>query len=220
MSEHVWTFPPEDAAPATPAAETAGQKITDHVAQATERLTQQFKTKAKIVSFLGACVEPVQRLENALWQLLTERSIDTAIGVQLDDIGSKVGQPRLGFSDTDYRRLIKARIAANRSAGLVSDLIKISVAVVNDVAATIDIDQQGVAAVVVTIEGVIISETTASILIDFLRDSVAAGVRVLLEYPTALGTDVFRFLGGTPVSDGFADAGTPGTGGKFASVKE
>lgn len=59
-----------------------------------QRLLQQFKTATKLIAFIDALIEGQAELETVLEQLLTERSLDTAIGDQLDIIGEIVGQPR------------------------------------------------------------------------------------------------------------------------------
>jgi hypothetical protein len=50
----------------------------------------------------------------------------TATGFRLDWIGAKVGQRRIGPTDAVYRLYILARIAVNRSAGQVADLIRVA----------------------------------------------------------------------------------------------
>lgn len=156
-------------------------KITDHVVQALARRSQQFKNKTKYENLLSALTQEVQPMEDALWQLFTERTIDTAIGAQLDDIGLIVGQLREGLSDSDYRRLVRARISVNNSQGLVADLIGVSVLIVDDATAEIIIKQQPTAAVVVQILETIPTSAVVGFLIDFLLDTVSAGVRLILE---------------------------------------
>ena len=104
-----------------------------------------------ITKLLTALVTPHQPLEDAWQQLRLLRSVDTAVGVQLDMIGEIVGQERGGMVDDDYRRFVRARIAANISDGRVFDLIKVATLVVNDDDTTIQLDLQGNAAVVVRI---------------------------------------------------------------------
>ena len=160
-------------------------QITDHTAQALERLCEQFKGKANIVKLLTALTGTVQEAETALWDLFTMRSVDTAAGVYLDAIGEIVGQERGGLADVDYRRLIRARIATNRSRGTISDVLRIADLVLNDPSAYLEIDNQGAAAYVLRVLNVSITDELAELLIEFLRAATAAGVRVVLEYSTA-----------------------------------
>lgn len=156
-------------------------QITDHVQQALARLSQQFKGKTQVEAMLSALTGNVQEVETALWQLLTERAVDVAIGVHLDTIGQIVGQQREARSDEDYRRFIQARIAANRSRGTIPDVLRIANLVLNDPAAYLQIDNQGAAAYVLRIMNVPISDDVAELLMSFLRNITSAGVRVILE---------------------------------------
>ncbi len=178
------------------------ERITDHVARALARLKQQFKDKPRLEAFLSLLVGPAQPLEDALWQLLVERQIDTAIGVQLDKLGKIVGERRLGRDDETYRRLIRARISTNNSDGLVEDLIQVAGAVLNDPTATPEVVTEGIAAAVLRVQGVVIDNDTANVLIDLLSEAIVAGVRMILEYSITddghTGTDhLFTFDEGT-----------------------
>jgi hypothetical protein len=133
----------------------------------------------KIVALLAT---PFQSLENALQQLLFERSIDTAVGEQLNVIGRLVGQPRNGLGDDDYRRYCRARVATNRANGTYENLITVTDLIVYDDDAYYELERQNHATVVVRINNFQMSEALADILISFLKDTVSAGVRVILEY--------------------------------------
>ena len=156
-------------------------QITDHVQQALDRLAQQFKGKPSVESMLSSLAGNVQEVETALWQLLTERSVDVAIGVHLDAIGEIVGQPRNALGDEDYRRFISARIAANRSRGTIPDVLRVANLVLNDPTAYLEIVNGGIATYVLRIMNVPISDATAEILMSFLRAITSAGVRAIME---------------------------------------
>lgn len=66
----------------------------DHLEQARDRVTEQFKGKPVIDLYLQLLIEQQQDLEKVFKDLLQLRSIDTAFGEQLDVIGRIVGQPR------------------------------------------------------------------------------------------------------------------------------
>lgn len=136
---------------------------------------------------------PFQSIETALQQLLTERSIDTAIGAQLDVIGRLVGQPRNGLDDETYRRYCRARIATNKSNGTIENLITVTELIVYDDDGYYEIDNQGVAAVVVRVQNLSITEELADVLIAFLKDTVSAGVRVILEYFETTPGNTFKW---------------------------
>src|SRR5687768_3990656 len=112
-------------------------------------------TNEKLLAVLAT---PFQSLESALQQLLTERSIDTAIGAQLDVIGRVVGQKRNGMSDDDYRRYCRARIATNRANGTVENLITITDLIIYDDDAVYEVESQGIATVVVRVQNLSVTE--------------------------------------------------------------
>lgn len=189
MSTVTWYIPGGPASSPTVETELAAGKV-DHVAAALARLPQQFRGKPKIEALLTALVTPCASLEDALWQLLVERGVDSAIGAQLDQLGGVVGQERGGLSDADYRRYIRARIAANRSRGNFEDLIRVANLVINDDAATIEtVTQNGT--VVVRLRGVLATDSLAGVVLSFLQDSVSGGIRVVLESFLVADSDTF-----------------------------
>ncbi len=135
-----------------------------------------------ITKLVTALIGPGQSTENALRQLYAERRVDTAIGVQLDVLGRLVGQLRLGLSDDMYRRVLRARISANRSKGTIADAILVSSLVTDDDALTIELDNQGIGSFVVRLLGAPVTDDVAAILIGLLRDAASGGVRPILEY--------------------------------------
>lgn len=54
---------------------------------------------------------------DVLQQLIDEVDIDTAYGIQLDEIGEIVGEKRQGRNDTEYTLAIKTRVYLNSSNG-------------------------------------------------------------------------------------------------------
>ncbi|QDP50313.1 MAG: hypothetical protein Tp178MES00d2C33159851_103 [Prokaryotic dsDNA virus sp.] len=66
----------------------------EHLEIARERVTEQFKGKDIFDKFLQILVAGDNDIQEALKDLMQLRSIDTAVGVQLDNIGEIVGQPR------------------------------------------------------------------------------------------------------------------------------
>jgi len=96
-----------------------------HCDEAVLRLIAQYEDKPRMHALLCTFVGQIQELEVAIFDLYTERTIDTAVDAQLDALGSIVGQPRLGFVDANYRSFIKARIKINLSSGRPEELIEI-----------------------------------------------------------------------------------------------
>jgi hypothetical protein len=194
-------------------------QIVEHVEETLARLTIALKDKPRIAAFLMVFAEQTQAIENALWELLTERGIETAIGEQLDVIGRIVGQVRAGESDDIYRQLVRARISANFSKGLTEDLLRVASQILADEEDVyFEIESQRIADVVLRVLGVVMSAATAGNVVDLLGESVAAGVRILIEYPTDTDAETFRFDSADP-GKGWGDQGDAGVGGKLATVQ-
>lgn len=99
--------------------------ITDHQDQAVARLAHQFKEKTLIEGFVRSLTQEWQDLEQIFFDLVDDRLVSTAIGAQLDGIGSIVGEKRRGREDLAYRQAIIARIAINNSKGTPNEAITI-----------------------------------------------------------------------------------------------
>jgi len=98
-------------------------QITDHAERALDRLAAQFRDKPRIAAILNALSAEVQEVENMLFDLLNKRSIDGGEGVQLDKLGTIVGQPRRGRTDAEYRPALRARIRINLAQGQPNEII-------------------------------------------------------------------------------------------------
>jgi hypothetical protein len=178
----------------------------DHGAEMLARLPEQFRRKTDDPNhnekLLLAIAEQIQSLETACQQVLTQRTIDRGIGVQLDDIGKLVGEPRNGLDQETYRRRVRARISVHRSKGTIEDVIRVTTLVVFDDAATILVQPLPIAGVVVHVDGAVVSEAVAdTVLFEFLQATVAAGVRVILESGTTPPATRFAFDGTGPGYD-------------------
>lgn len=99
--------------------------VTDHEDQGVALLIAQFQDKPFIEILVRALMTQVQELENALWDLLTKRAIDTAVGAQLDVIGKIIGQPRGTFDEVSYRTFIRGRALVNRSSGTTDQMVEL-----------------------------------------------------------------------------------------------
>ncbi len=149
-----------------------------------------------VEKFLGALLGPCQDIEDAFQQLKVGRTIDSAVGVQLEAIGKLVGRDRNGVADDEiYRRYVRAQITTNKSDGLIEDLLTVADLVIYDDDAVYHIENQGAAALVLRVEGIVLSDELAELLISFLRRAVAGGVRVILEYYSTPIADVMHWNG-------------------------
>lgn len=150
--------------------------------------------ESNTVKVLRALLTPAAALEAAFQQLLTERNVNTAVGAQLDAVGKLVGRARQGVADDEvYRRFIRATISANKSDGLIEDLLTIARLVVDDDDASFVFDNQGAAAYVLRVEDVAVSESTARVLIALLIKATAGGVRGVLGWTEEPPANVGRW---------------------------
>lgn len=89
----------------------------------------QYSGKPKAEGTVSAFVAPVV-MDSLPLQIQTAFNIDTAVGVQLDVLGKYVGVSRsartftalVSLDDSDYRLLIKMKIAKNHSYATLSDI--------------------------------------------------------------------------------------------------
>jgi hypothetical protein len=160
----------------------------------------------KLLDLTRTLSAPFERVEQALIDAYYARRLESASGVRLDDLGKLVGQPRDGFGDTDYRRVIGARIAINRSTGVRSDLIRIALAILNTPGSKVRVTGGGGVAFVDTWDTAV-STPLATLIYKFLREAIEATVRLGVVYTTTPG-NAFAFSpddNDLISPDGFAD---------------
>jgi hypothetical protein len=167
---------------------------TDHES-ATARLIEHF-TKPNLVALLASYLEQVQDLENAAFEVLLERIIDNAVGVQLDVLGTIVGQPRTDPDDERYRSLIRGKIAANKSRATPPDVLAIARALLLPGGETFAIREEPPAQMRIRVIDPLVS-LDADLLFLMLNKSRAAGVRLMLDYNSALAGDITKILFGS-----------------------
>lgn len=95
----------------------------DHVEQGLSRLLSQFNESPYLQEFLTIYLEKAQEIEDALFEILTERGIFTAVGQQLDVIGLLFNISRLGRDDPTYRAALFEAISKSSSSGTHSEII-------------------------------------------------------------------------------------------------
>jgi len=99
--------------------------IPDQGAVAVSQTQFQFRDKTNYIAVIQALCSGVQTVEDNLFALLVDGTIDNAAGDALDQWGTLVGQPRGGLVDYDYRNFIKAKLLVNRCNGTTDALITI-----------------------------------------------------------------------------------------------
>lgn len=81
-------------------------------------------TKTNLQKFIYAIAQQLQTINTVELQLFNQRWLSTAVGVQLDGIGSILGLARLpGQSDSDYREALQFQVFINRSTGTPEEAI-------------------------------------------------------------------------------------------------
>lgn len=107
-------------------------KIEDHEEQALAQLITQYRDKPDLEHWIRSYARESQELEDVLWDIIEQRTVDSATGDLLQKIGKIVGQPYRGEGDEAYRVLVKARIAINRSNGQWRDLRTVTAVLLAD----------------------------------------------------------------------------------------
>ena len=180
------------------------------------RVYEQFKGKPAIDSIVQALARQADASE-AMWQQLAAIwSIDDNVGEQLKRIGRLVGQLHAGESDATYRQYLRARILANRSRGLVNDLLAVVDAMVGG-GSSARVTMSPTATVVVRLLSPTLDPIAALVFASLLRAATEAGVGVIGEYQPTTTALAFAFDGGAS-GLGFADAGLTNTAGALAGA--
>lgn len=162
---------------------------TEITQAAIARLVPALWGKPRIAAILQSWVDEVQELELAIFASIDARLLDNAAGVRLRVLARLVGQRDFGWSDDDLRAAVRARIRANRSDGLSSD--------VRDVAALLApgstfkvLDGAGPLTMVLRWTSAVGLDWRA--LLDILSDTRPGGVRLTVTRPLTAHTLTFN----------------------------
>lgn len=154
-------------------------KITDHLDKGLSALIEQYKESTNLKALLSSFVSRAQGLEDVSYDVLVKRSIDNAEGVQLDDIGAVVNQPREGEDDNVYRVRLRARIKVNISEGTVENLIVI----LNLITGTsIEVIDDGNASASINIRSAAVTNEVALISGQFTQDAKPVGIDIVITW--------------------------------------
>jgi hypothetical protein len=198
-------------------------QIEDHDQLAKDKLAQQFKSKDNVARFLETFSRQIQELENVSFQLLLERALCTAVGEQLDGLGSIIGLLRDSPDDELYRFSLQAEIAVLTSGGTIEDLIQMVDAALGDVPIIQLIESPPAALLIIATEEAIDPDVAARVPAKVAR-AKAAGVLaqfIWSESDTNFKlSDVSQVVGGNgPISatEGYADTAQT-SGGPYTGV--
>lgn len=175
---------------------------SDHAGKMLARLAEEFR-KPRIQAILTAEAAQYQAIEDALWQLLSEFGVDTAVGWALDVLGRIVGEPRQGASDADYRLRVRARIRVNRSDGTIEDVIDVVRLLIGSVllpSTVIKLTEYYPAAFVLRITGLTITPTQAQIYNSFINQARGAGIGSGFGWQQTADADAFVTATSSPLT--------------------
>lgn len=187
-------------------------KINNLLELAQARMLQQFKADCapELDKLLSVLIAEGQEVEDQLFKLRDERSVDNAVGAQLDTIADIVGIDREGRTDPELNDLISVQIQVNSTGGQEPALA--SLIDVLTVATVIDILEVFPAGLDIFINNNDLSVATVRL----FRRAIAATVGLQFAQ-VAAGETAFAFAGSS-VGDGFGNLVTPTDGGVFAFV--
>jgi hypothetical protein len=187
----------------------------NHVAEAQDRLLEQYKGLEDPESLIAIFAQQVQDLEDVFNQLNTEMSIFTAIGAQLDIWGVIVGLARSSSNDDIYRLELLAKIVKNVSQGNPEDLISVYKFVTG--ADLIIYENLGGGEVMMESDGSVLAGMTVNQVFDLVQQSAGAGIRVGYLALFDPGNP-FSFDGTLDTGSGFGTVADSSVGGMFAHL--
>lgn len=168
----------------------------DYVAHAISRLPHMYRSSnpaqpTNTEKDIAARLAPANDLGTAARAVLTQRTVDNAVGAQLDVLGALVGRKRNGITDDEiYRRHIRAQIAANKSDGVIGDILRVARAVIG-AGGTIVNRITGAAAYILEVRDVAVPDDVAAVLVELVLQATSDGVRAVVRWssvdPGAVG---------------------------------
>lgn len=198
------------------------QEILDYAERAKARILSQYREKPKLVALVMTLAAAVQEIEAALFDVIDQTAVGTAVGSWLDQLGNIVGEERGGVGDVLYRRYINARIAANGSEGTLENIIDVIEAWYGSPFPDLRLAELGRMNIEVDMADPDVSAESVERLIKLLRDTRSAGVGIELFWQQDAGTKIFTFSSSSSVETsallGFGDSSNPATGGQLRSV--
>lgn len=193
---------------------TTVTKITDHQARALARLISKYKGKPRITGMVSGSAGQFQELENALYDMLTNRTLTGSVGFQLDRIGVIVGISRVsGQTDGSYYLSIIDKIGQNNGSATIEDIIEFVRFATGASQVTLRPLYPAAFEIEVDVE---VGGALATTLFNTVQRNAAAGVLVA-SITAGDADDVFSFAGDSP-GEGFGDWYDPTAGGKFATI--
>lgn len=189
--------------------------ISDHVERAKQLLLSQYKEVESLGWILESGINQIQYLEDMFVALVTNRAIDTAIGIQLDRLGNIVGIPRIpGQSDESYRFAIRIKIGQNISEGEPESVINAFRTITG---ASMVYLSDGLHAEIYLSGDIDFTQEQVNTIFREMKKVIAAGVR-LGGVGSFDPTEPFTFAG-IQAGLGFGTESDPTIGGKLAQMQ-
>ena len=205
-------------------------KVTTHEADAVARLVYQYVNKPNMEALAGIIGARAQTLEDATWELVTKRTIAAGTGMQLDDLGAILGEPRQGRTDADYRIYLSARILLNKCSGTPDQIIVLFETVLAAMGAQTVVLQEWATATVIMVVSGIITSAQATELALLLKRARGGGINGQVEWapqapattftfgPEAVASDGVGYDGATVINtEGYIPQGWPTTGSTYVT---
>lgn len=191
--------------------------ISDHFEQAKAKLLSKYKKFPLFLALLESYVRQVQELEDATWDTISARYLDSADLVRLKVLGRVVGQPYKGEDLPTYLALVKMRILTNRSQGQSQDIIAIIEIML--VGATLTLEDSPPASFVLRVESDIGAVSPIAVH-DQIGEAKAAGVGFQMIYQTFANAFLFSATTSPDVdtTHGWGSVTSAGTGGQMVAV--
>lgn len=102
-------------------------------------LPWQFNNKENIVKLMTVVAVMKQKIDDVVIDLAKYRLIDTAYGIQLDNVGYELGVYRQGSSDDEFRTVLKIRAFRRTSQGTRPDIVSLLARIVGTSQEDIDV---------------------------------------------------------------------------------
>lgn len=193
-----------------------GTAPNDYCEQVKDRLVAQFKGGPRIEGVLCAIADEGTELEQGLINVQEFRSLDTAIGAQLDALGVMYDEPRNGETDGNYRRRLKAMAKIVASKGTVNDLLNVLITLDNGFSpSSIALIPHFPACVAMTVEVPSGEQLLGETMARLLKRTVASGVCFVLMFFES-GETIFSWED-DPGGE-WGEDGVPATGGIWAEA--
>lgn len=198
------------------------EHILTHTDIALGKLLEQYKGKPKLSGMIESLASQVQDMEDTLFSLIAGRAISSAIGTQLDLIGTIVNLARSsGQSDEDYRTLLYVKVGQNTSQGTPEKIISVYRLLTG--ADIVFYQNLTRASILLAIDKNIDPNNSPSevrFIYDNMQKVVAGGVRIDYLICFSPDNDSFAFAGNNPNAPalGFGNTIDPNDGGKLARV--